>query len=386
MAVKTLYFKEHEGIVHNPIGQLSSVPSMPWWNTFGSQSSYGESCALFKPSLMEQPPICEDSLTAMKQARLGIEQGLVKGNMTQFTIFPGNCKTSGDGQKSPQTAISLQTSLPEYRAHIDQGYGQPMIYAKYPHVDQCYGLFSSYGPQILPYMHLSRHLHAMRRPRGTGGRFLNTKTSDNGIGEIEAKKDGGVKISQPTGSQSSEVLQSDSGTLNSSKEANGGGSNLSGSEVTSTYTRRDLDHFSINHLASPVQSFSVMMDSGHNNVMPISNEEGRLYVGNLPYSMTSSQLTDAFQEADRIINVEIIYDRVTDRSRGFGFVTMASGEEAKEASRLLIAKVIYERDAGRSRGFGFVSFESVENAEAALNAMNGVEVEGRPVRLNLAAI
>ncbi|KAF2308306.1 hypothetical protein P3X46_004298 [Hevea brasiliensis] len=316
MAVKTLYFKEHEGIVHNPIGQLSSVPSMPWWNTFGSQSSYGESCALFKPSLMEQPPICEDSLTAMKQARLGIEQGLVKGNMTQFTIFPGNCKTSGDGQKSPQTAISLQTSLPEYRAHIDQGYGQPMIYAKYPHVDQCYGLFSSYGPQILgrimlpmnmttddgpifvnpkqyhgiirrrktrakavllenkstkkrkPYMHLSRHLHAMRRPRGTGGRFLNTKTSDNGIGEIEAKKDGGVKISQPTGSQSSEVLQSDSGTLNSSKEANGGGSNLSGSEVTSTYTRRDLDHFSINHLASPVQSFSVMMDSGHNNVMP----------------------------------------------------------------------------------------------------------------------
>ncbi|KAJ9184584.1 hypothetical protein P3X46_004296 [Hevea brasiliensis] len=132
--------------------------------------------------------------------------------------------------------------------------------------------------------------------------------------------------------------------------------------------------------------------------------------------MTSSQLTDAFQEADRIINVEIIYDRVTDRSRGFGFVTMASGEEAKEASRfvdsphkiyagnlgwgltsqglrdafanqpgLLIAKVIYERDAGRSRGFGFVSFESVENAEAALNAMNGVEVEGRPVRLNLAA-
>ncbi|KAF2308331.1 hypothetical protein GH714_040020 [Hevea brasiliensis] len=52
---------------------------------------------------------------------------------------------------------------------------------------------------------------------------------------------------------------------------------------------------------------------------------------------------------------------------------------------LLIAKVIYERDAGRSRGFGFVSFESVENAEAALNAMNGVEVEGRPVRLNLAA-
>ncbi|KAJ6864682.1 hypothetical protein NC651_035290 [Populus alba x Populus x berolinensis] len=39
---------------------------------------------------------------------------------------------------------------------------------------------------------------------------------------------------------------------------------------------------------------------------------------------------------------------------------------------------------GRSRGFGFVSFESAENAEAALEAMNGEEVEGRPLRLNLA--
>ncbi|EEF38281.1 ribonucleoprotein, chloroplast, putative [Ricinus communis] len=52
---------------------------------------------------------------------------------------------------------------------------------------------------------------------------------------------------------------------------------------------------------------------------------------------------------------------------------------------VLSAKVIYERDTGRSRGFGFVSFESAEDAEAALNSMNGVEVEGRPLRLNLAA-
>lgn len=117
-------------------------------------------------------------------------------------------------------------------------------------------------------MHLSRHLHAMRRPRGTGGRFLNTKTSDNGIGKTEAMKAGDAKISKSTGSQSSEVVQLDSGTLNSSTEANGGGSSLSGSEVTSMYTRRDLDYFSINFLASQVPSFSLMMDSGHNNVMP----------------------------------------------------------------------------------------------------------------------
>lgn len=39
---------------------------------------------------------------------------------------------------------------------------------------------------------------------------------------------------------------------------------------------------------------------------------------------------------------------------------------------LLSAKVIYERDSGRSRGFGFVTFESSEDAESALSAMNGV--------------
>lgn len=127
--------------------------------------------------------------------------------------------------------------------------------------------FLKFGFCLQPYMHLSRHLHAMRRPRGIGGRFLNTKTSNDAINETEANKAGGGQIYQRTGSQSSEVLQSDSGTLNSSKEASGGGSNLSGSEVTSMYTRRNLDHFAINHLASQVQAFSVMMDGGHGIIM-----------------------------------------------------------------------------------------------------------------------
>ncbi|KAA8516814.1 hypothetical protein F0562_017076 [Nyssa sinensis] len=185
-----------------------------------------------------------------------------------------------------------------------------------------------------------------------------------------------------------------------------------------------------------------------------SAEAGRLYVGNLPYSMTSSQLADVFAETGRVVSVEIVYDRVTDRSRGFAFVTMGSVEEAKEAIRmfdgsqiggrtvkvnfpevprggerevmgpkiqssyqgfvdsphkiyagnlswnltsqglkevfadqpgLLGAKVIYDRDTGRSRGFGFVTFASAEEVQSALNAMNEVEVEGRPLRLNLAA-
>lgn len=44
-----------------------------------------------------------------------------------YGFLSGDCKTSGYGQKSPQRAISLQTALPEYRAHIDLGFGQPMV-------------------------------------------------------------------------------------------------------------------------------------------------------------------------------------------------------------------------------------------------------------------
>ncbi|URD83061.1 33 kDa ribonucleoprotein [Musa troglodytarum] len=180
-------------------------------------------------------------------------------------------------------------------------------------------------------------------------------------------------------------------------------------------------------------------------------EVGRLYVGNLPFTMTSAQLAEIFSEAGTVETVEVVYDRVTERSRGFAFVTMASVEEANEAIRmfdgsqvggrtvkvnfpevprggerevlrprmrsrgfvdspykvyagnlgwsltsqalrdaffsqpgLLGAKVIFDRDTGRSRGFGFVSFASAEECQAAIEAMNGVVVEGRPLRLNLA--
>lgn len=116
-------------------------------------------------------------------------------------------------------------------------------------------------------MHHSRHLHAMRRPRGCGGRFLNTKTRDVS-GGTEEKKTCIQQLLQPTGSQSSEVLQSESGTLSSPKETNGSGPNLSGSEVTSMYSRGEFDHFRFNHLGPSAHSFSGIMDSGHGIVMP----------------------------------------------------------------------------------------------------------------------
>ena len=48
------------------------------------------------------------------------------------------------------------------------------------------------------------------------------------------------------------------------------------------------------------------------------------------------------------------------------------------------AKVIMERDTGRSRGFGFVTFASADDASAAIAALDGQQLDGREVRVNVA--
>jgi cold-inducible RNA-binding protein len=51
----------------------------------------------------------------------------------------------------------------------------------------------------------------------------------------------------------------------------------------------------------------------------------KLYVGNLPFSITDDALTAAFSEYGEVTSVKIITDRDTGRSKGFAFVEMASG-------------------------------------------------------------
>jgi RNA recognition motif-containing protein len=57
----------------------------------------------------------------------------------------------------------------------------------------------------------------------------------------------------------------------------------------------------------------------------------KLYVGGLPYAVDSDQLRDIFAEVGEVTSAQVIMDRETGRSKGFGFVEMASDELAQAA-------------------------------------------------------
>ena len=69
-----------------------------------------------------------------------------------------------------------------------------------------------------------------------------------------------------------------------------------------------------------------------------------IYVGNLSFDATEEDLRQAFAEHGEVSSVNIITDRETGRPRGFAFVEMPDGEQAKEA----IEKVNLTEIAGRS--------------------------------------
>jgi RNA recognition motif-containing protein len=76
----------------------------------------------------------------------------------------------------------------------------------------------------------------------------------------------------------------------------------------------------------------------------------KIYVGNLPYSVTDASLKSNFAD--------------------FGSVSSA--------------KVMMDRETGRSKGFGFVEMASAEFAQAAIKALDGMSVDGRAIVVNLA--
>ena len=60
-----------------------------------------------------------------------------------------------------------------------------------------------------------------------------------------------------------------------------------------------------------------------------------IYVGNLPYDFTEEELKDMFNQFGDVTNVKIILDKVSGRSKGFGFVEMAEKSEGQDAIQVL---------------------------------------------------
>jgi len=75
----------------------------------------------------------------------------------------------------------------------------------------------------------------------------------------------------------------------------------------------------------------------------------RIYVGNIPYGATEDELRELFGQYGTVEDVDILFDRETGRSRGFGFVNMSD-----------------------------------EDADKAIEALNGQDFGGRPLRVNIA--
>jgi cold-inducible RNA-binding protein len=64
----------------------------------------------------------------------------------------------------------------------------------------------------------------------------------------------------------------------------------------------------------------------------------KLFVGNLDFKVTENELHDAFAACGTIVEANLVMDRATGRPRGFGFVTMSSPEEAQKAIEAMNGK------------------------------------------------
>ena len=70
----------------------------------------------------------------------------------------------------------------------------------------------------------------------------------------------------------------------------------------------------------------------------------KLFVGNLSFQATEEDLRELFQQAGAVETVRIITDQFTGRPRGFGFVEMATKEEATKAVEMLNGRLFRDRN------------------------------------------
>jgi RNA recognition motif-containing protein len=83
----------------------------------------------------------------------------------------------------------------------------------------------------------------------------------------------------------------------------------------------------------------------------MENSMKKLFVGNLPWNLSESELKDYFAQCGDVESIKIVTDAV---------------------------------DKGKSKGFGFVEMKNAEGAQAAIRELNGKPLNGRPLRVSLA--
>lgn len=100
----------------------------------------------------------------------------------------------------------------------------------------------------------------------------------------------------------------------------------------------------------------------------------KIYVGNLPYSVTGPSLERNFAEYGGVLSAKVMMDRETGRSKGFGFVEMASAEVAQAAikelngmsvdGRSIVVNMARPREESRdSGGYGADGFKATSRAD-----------------------
>ncbi len=97
-------------------------------------------------------------------------------------------------------------------------------------------------------------------------------------------------------------------------------------------------------IRSPIKGFFSREVPRSTNNIKGGRMSTRLYVGNISFKGSEDDLKDLFSQAGEVVSVKLIKDAATGRLRGFGFVEMASDEDAQKAISMLNGKSFMDRN------------------------------------------
>lgn len=116
---------------------------------------------------------------------------------------------------------------------------------------------------------------------------------------------------------------------------------LKGAGLASLFKPGERVEDRVKNLVVVLSAFSEEFSSSRSVLSVILSK--RLYVGGLPYETTDDQLKELFSEAGSVESANIVTDKYSGRSRGFGFVEMSNDDEAMKAIESMNGKQVGER-------------------------------------------